>query len=61
MVTPIWKQANSSAGFYRPRAGRLENNKMVWMFDNEIDWVIAHLALIPRTGGRKAAGRMSDG
>jgi hypothetical protein len=34
---------------------------MVWMFDNEIDWVIAHLALIPRTGGRKAAGRMSDG
>jgi len=39
-MTPIWKQASSSAGFYRLRAGLLENNKTVWMFDNEIDWVI---------------------
>jgi hypothetical protein len=54
MVTPIWKQANSSAGFYRPRAGRLENNKMVWMFDNEIDWVIARLMRIPVPARRKA-------
>ena len=29
------------------------------MFDNEIDWVIAHPALIPRTGGREAAGMES--
>ena len=29
------------------------------MFDNEIDWVIAHRALVPRTGCREAAGRTS--
>ena len=27
------------------------------MFDNEIDWVIAHRALVSRTGCREAAGR----
>jgi hypothetical protein len=27
------------------------------MFDNEIDWVIAHRAWVPRTGRREAAGR----
>ena len=27
------------------------------MFDNEIDWVIAHRAMVPRTGCREATGR----
>jgi hypothetical protein len=27
------------------------------MFDNEIDWVIAHRAFVPRTSRREAAGR----
>jgi hypothetical protein len=30
------------------------------MFDNEIDWVIAHRALVYRTGGREAAGGSCD-
>jgi hypothetical protein len=39
-MMPIWKQAKASAGFYRLRAGSLDNNKVGWMFDNEIDWVM---------------------
>jgi hypothetical protein len=44
-LTPIWKQARQLAGFStaRGRAVR-ENDETVWMFDNEIDWVIAHRA-----------------
>jgi hypothetical protein len=34
-----------------------EKDETVWMFDNEIDWVIAHRALVPRTGCREATGR----
>jgi hypothetical protein len=33
-----------------------ETGEAVWMFDNEIDWVIAHRALVYRTGRREAAG-----
>jgi hypothetical protein len=38
-------------GFYTAsgRAVR-ETDETVWMFDNEIDWVIAHRALVYRTG-----------
>ena len=33
------------AGFLlRLRAGRPRKDETVWMFDNEIDWVIAHRA-----------------
>jgi hypothetical protein len=44
-VTPIRRQAAQSfetvsAGFHRPRAGLLDNSEKVWMFDNEIDWVM---------------------
>ena len=48
-------------GFYSAsgRAVR-ETDETVWMFDNEIDWVIAHRALIYRTGGREAAGGSCD-
>ena len=44
-------------GFYTAsgRAVR-ETDETVWMFDNEIDWVIAHRALVYRTGRREAAG-----
>jgi hypothetical protein len=44
-LTPIWKQARQLAGFStaQGRAVR-ENDETVWMFDNEIDWVIAHRA-----------------
>ena len=45
------------AGFYRLRAGLLDKNDKVWMFDNEIDWVIAHHALVYRTGRREATGK----
>jgi hypothetical protein len=34
-----------------------ETDETVWMFDNEIDWVIAHRAQVPRTDCREAAGR----
>jgi hypothetical protein len=30
--------------FYRLRAGRWRKTRSGWMFDNEIDWVIAHRA-----------------
>jgi len=60
---PIWKQVKSDpriwpTGFStaQGRAVR-ETDETVWMFDNEIDWVIAHRALVPRTGRREAAGR----
>ena len=48
-------------GFYTAsgRAVR-ETDETVWMFDNEIDWVIAHRALVYRTGGREAAGGPCD-
>jgi hypothetical protein len=56
-MTPIWKQASSSAGFYRLRAGLLENNKTVWMFDNEIDWVMRICCVSPyRQAARFAEG-----
>ena len=51
----IWGTGFSTA---QGRAVR-ENDVTVWMFDNEIDWVIAHRALVPRTGCREAAGRTS--
>ena len=60
-VTTIWKQEGQVFGpgwkvSYRLRAGRSQKDETVWMFDNEIDWVIAHRALVYRTGGREAAG-----
>ena len=53
----------SPSGLGRPvstapgRAFLNETTQKVWMFDNEIDWVIAHRAMVPRTGCREAAGR----
>ena len=48
----------SSKGFLPPQGGPFAGTvETVWMFDNEIDWVIAHRALVPRTGCREAAGR----
>ena len=61
---PIWKQIRSSLRAwpkrfpYRLRAGRSHQQASGLMFDNEIDWVIAHRALVPRTGCREAAGRI---
>jgi len=62
-ATPIRRQAAQSfetvpAGFHRLRAG-LFNHEKVWMFDNEIDWVmrIWHLSLVP--AAQKAVGRVS--
>ena len=53
----------SPSGLGRPvstapgRAFLNETTQKVWMFDNEIDWVIARRAMVPRTGCREAAGR----
>jgi len=57
-VTPIWEQAGNSGRF--PTApGRAVSikNETVWMFDNEIDWVmrIGHLSLV--LAAEEAAGR----
>jgi hypothetical protein len=49
----MWQAGFSTAS---GRAVR-ETDETVWMFDNEIDWVIAHRALVPRTGCREATGR----
>jgi hypothetical protein len=38
---------------------RSRKRRLAVMFDNEIDWVIAHRALIPRTVRREAGRRMS--
>jgi hypothetical protein len=53
---PIWKQVKSGpriwpTGFStaQGRAVR-ETDETVWMFDNEVDWVIAHLGNDLRTG-----------
>ena len=56
-MTSIWKQANSSAGFYRLRAGLPENNRKVWMFDNEIDWVMRIRCASPY----QRAARLAEG
>ena len=52
-ATPIWRQAGQANEIgwqvsHRLRAGYLEKDETVWMFDNEIDWVmrIWHLLLV---------------
>jgi hypothetical protein len=45
MATPIWRQAGQANEIgrqvsHRLRAGYLEKDETVWMFDNEIDWVM---------------------
>ena len=47
----------SSKGFLPPQGGPFAKRRYGLMFDNEIDWVIAHRARVPRTGCREAAGR----
>ena len=55
---PIWKQAASKQQVsLPPQGGPLAKRRAGLMFDNEIDWVIAHRARVPRTGCREAAGR----
>jgi hypothetical protein len=53
VMTPIWKQA-VMAGFNSPRAGLSWQHKKVWMFDNEIDWVMRIKMCILVTAGREA-------
>jgi hypothetical protein len=46
-----WKQAARAAVSIPPKGGpSAKTRKTVWMFDNEIDWVIAHLGNDLRTG-----------
>ena len=45
IATPIWRQAGQANEIgwqvsHRLRAGYLEKDETVWMFDNEIDWVM---------------------
>ena len=48
-------------GFYTTSGWAVrETDETVWMFDNEIDWVIAHRALVYRTGRREVAGGPCD-
>ena len=63
-MTPIWRQATQSfgvvmAGFPPPQGGPSWKNWKVWMFDNEIDWVmrIVRLFLVP-SAARQMEGQV---